>query len=698
MRFPGRLLRVLVFTAACLPGPAAWSLTCLVPVEGGDAAVTVWEIRPENEDPRFVGTQNGLFRIEGDRLVPVEGSDAAGNVWEIRPENEDPRFVGATLGLFRIVPLHDPVVENASGPVSVLRTSAHTFRWDVASECFEFVSGTFAVRLVGYPDQYPANSFPLLESETVRVEATVPIEAEDGGTVAALLQYRDSEAEDWRDLKNSQRTILVNWSAMDHAADWLARFGGWVAIGHALLFAGLLLAARRSARAWKILSDPVLNKAFLWFWFAMRHMPLLQRWPLGRWFEAVRARTDPTPHVPLPLTGPGQRTMSSADLTTEVGPRRRIWVQGNTGMGKTALVDHLAAQWFVGPAASSKKPWTLARAVGEYGYILMPIALRDHATVPVPEAPEDWLFDLAGRELARAGLPIADRQLLRGIVTSGSVVLVLDGANEVADGGAIHQFALRYPEVGLIVTSQNLPDTDTSHSFEVWRLPASIERAITPLLHVWLEKDRADAVVAAVEASPIRQDIRSGYDVRLLADLVDGGAAPEDLPEARMGLYEAMLARAKQSDGSAYPLPELCKVTWTAWVAGERQFVAGDTIPRTLLDPLLAPGVRIVRPAHDGRVEFRHDQMRGYLAARWAALHEVSPIDLFENAERIWRLARSEQQTVWGFFAEMIDSERGPRILEWATLQAERAELQVALRRVARRARWPSAESGLIDA
>lgn len=670
----------------------------LVRVEGSEVATAIDVILPPDEERRLVGAYNGLFRFDGDRLVPVEGGHIAEGITVIRPEGETPRLVGAENGLFQYWWMPNPQVVEGPGTISLLRSSAHSLRWKVSDACIaaELAKDRLAVRIEDMEGHFPANTFQLGDSDlpgTVGVVATVPVEAEDGGTLIAWLQYRDREDEPWRDLEGSRTVLNVNWGAIDHAMDWLSRFGGWAVAGHAVLFALLLVAARRSARAWKILADPVLNKSFLWFWFAMRHVPVLQRWLLSRWFDGRKQMVDAAPHVPLPLSGPGKSVPSTADLADEVRPGRRLWVQGNTGMGKTALFDHLVARYFDDPDEPRPPAWTLARAFRKYGYVAIPVALREHATLPVPAAPEDWIFEVVGRELARSRLAIADCQLLKGIVTSGRMVLVLDGANEVEDGGAILQFALRYPEVGLLVTSQTLPDADAARLFEVWRLPGSIESAVAPLLAAWLGDKRGREVTEAIAASPMREDIHSGYDVRLLADLVEGGTAPEALPEMRMGLYEAMLARAERADGSAYPLPELCRVAWSTWSTGRRRLAAGDDVPETLLAPLRAEGVRILRPVDGGSFEFRHDQMRGYLAARWAAVHEVSPVHLFEEPKGIWRLGRSEQQVVWGFFAELIGRERGPEVLDWATLHAERAELQVALRGVARRDHWPTPEA-----
>jgi hypothetical protein len=321
----------------------------------------------------------------------------------------------------------------------------------------------------------------------------------------------------------------------------------------------------------------------------------------------------------------------------------------------------------------------------------LPIALRDFAAVPVPTAPEQWLFDLVGRRLEAAGLRVEDARLLRGMLTSGYWVLVLDGANEVDDKGAIQQFARRFPQVGMLVASQAEPRAEAAPLFEVWKLPPDIGAATGPLLELYLGTERGAEVLRRIEAATIAADIRSGYDVRLVADLVAAGTDPWALPATRVDLYDAILRAA--DDG--YPVADLCRVAWTAWVEGRRDLRPGDNVRAELLEPLKRPGVRVVRPQDGETWHFRHDQMRAYLAARWAAEEEVSPVDLFEATPTIWRLARSEQQVVWEFFARLLDEDANREVLFWADEEAERAELQVALRRAERsRVNWKPPKHG----
>jgi hypothetical protein len=258
--------------------------------------------------------------------------------------------------------------------------------------------------------------------------------------VVATLGFRSTPAESFRPIPGSQTTVRVDWGPWDHAKDALRRFGPWALAGQTLLFGGLLLAARRRVWAWDVVTDPLWGKIGLWFWAALRFVPRMQRWVLERWRDALRGGT-PEAYLPMPLTGPEGREMRSTDIAAALAPGRRIWVEGAAGMGKTALVGQVVADWSAGTG-------DLGAAFARWGYVPLPIALREFADVPVPTAPEEWLFDLAGRRLEASGLRVEDARLLRGMLTAGYWVLLLDGANEVDDKGAVQQFARRFPRSG----------------------------------------------------------------------------------------------------------------------------------------------------------------------------------------------------------------------------------------------------------
>jgi hypothetical protein len=506
--------------------------------------------------------------------------------------------------------------------------------------------------------------------DAVAIYLTRRLQADrNGATVTATLGFRPTEGDAFEPIAGSEESVRIGWGPWDYAKDYLRTFGLSALAAQTAVFGALLLAARRSRAAWTLVTDPVWGKVGIQFWTLLRFWPGLQRWVLARWRDMLHREYPAEDYLPMPLAAPRGEGMMSAELAGALAPGQRMWLQGAAGMGKTVLIDHAVADWC--------GAGDLRVAFARWGYVPLPIALRDFADVAVPTAPEDWLFELAGRRLEAAGLRVEDARLLRGMLTTGYWVLLLDGANEVDDKGAVQQFARRFPQVGMLVTSQAEPRAEAVGLFEVWRLPEDIRAATGPLLALYLGPKRGAEVHRRIEAAPIAGDIRSGYDVRLVADLVAGGTDAWALPATRVELYDAMLEPA----GKDYPVADLCRVAWGAWVAGRRDLRPGDNIPPALLEPLKRPAVRVVR-AQDGEVwQFRHDQMRAYLAARWAAKEEVSPVNLFEATPGIWRRGKSEQQVLWEFFARLLDDDANRRVLAWADEEAERAELQVALRR-----------------
>ena len=670
-----------------------------VPDGSGNEMGPVFGITPTVEGEWLIEVYRGLFRYTSEGLVqaPDGSTIEIGSVDDITPTVEGEWLVGAEHGLFlarsyvrpQVIETPDRNIQNGEGV---------RLEWRLTSPCDRTYPqrGLFQIALGADDDPTRLGTWksPGLSDRNfergfqVETEDRIIVPGEDRDVVEAALLFRPSEDAEWEEIPGSRVELRIAWGWRDHALHQAAVLGPWALAIHAALFAGLLAAARRFAWPWRVMTDRALNKAFMWFWLALRHVPPLQRIVLARWFDATARRVEQQPFVPLPVTGPDEESRPSTELMSLLRPGCRLWLVGEPGMGKTALVEHLAARYFGGP--DDARDWTLARAYRRHRCILLPIALREFAHTPVPTAPENWLFDLAERAVAAAGVPIDDHALLRGMIADGGFVLVLDGANEVDDHGAIQQFALRYPGVGLLVTSQVRPEAEARRLFETWHLPPDIGDAVAPLLKLWLGAERGAATACAVERSPIRADLRSGYDLRLIADLVEGGVAPDALPDTRTGLYEAILERAGAAAGAPHLATDLSRIAWRMWLEGRRHIVEEDARAPGLLDAVTGDGARVAR-TRDGRVhEFRHDEMRGYLAARWVARETVSPLALLEDTPEVWRLPRSEQRVVWGFFADLVSPQDGGAVLEWAAEDERRAALQVSLRWIARRDRWPN--------
>ena len=161
-------------------------------------------------------------------------------------------------------------------------------------------------------------------------------------------------------------------------------------------------------------------------------------------------------------------------------------------------------------------------------------------------------------------------------------------------GAELELYAKGNPEVRILVTSQNLPNHAPA-SFEVWALPPTMGDAVESLLKLYLGKERGKEVYDYIANTPLKGTVSSGYDVRLLADLFEELGVTRGLPESRLGLYEAILAKVHLPDGSAYPVDELCKAAWALWCDGERQFFPGYYISSDLLEPLRTEDRKVVR-------------------------------------------------------------------------------------------------------
>ncbi len=653
----------------------------------------ITEITQPHNGVRLIRTYSGIYQLEDDAIsrVPIAGNTRLGEILTITsPDERGVRLIGTVNGLFRLSPFIKPVISDNRSALLAENGKEYTFRWDLDLACAPNRSwGDLLQVVLSESGETLETEIHLREStsETNRlhVSARTMISPHDGPELKAFLKYRDDSLPDpWVRVPGSETTINIGSRVEDDTTDDARRYGFWIVVAHTLFFFASFIKAPSLPWAWRVMTDPLWGKFGLWFNFLLRHSPPSQRWLLRGWFNKTRSHISRSPYLQTPLTDADGGAISSSDLISKLSPAKRLWIQGVSGMGKTRLLEEMIADYF----CSSDLP-TPAKTNSAFGFIPIPIALRNFAAVAVPAVPENWIFDITARTLESAGFNIEDLGLLRSILTSGYFVLILDGANEVDDQGAILQFARRYPNVGLVVTSQTVPDAEDG-IFDVWKLPPDIQAAIDPLLKLYLDEERGTAAFNALKSSAIKEDIHSGYDVRLLADLIDGGVTPTALPHSRLALYESMLSSVSSVDGTPYRAEALCEISWKMWAEGRRDLTPGQNISEPLFNPLIEKRVKIVQTLDGEHYEFRHDQMRGYLAARWAAVHEVSPINLFKKAQPdIWRIQRGDQQVVWEFFAEMIEPAEGAKILHWSTLEAERAALQVALRRVALRDNWP---------
>jgi|SRR5271166_229175 len=169
-------------------------------------------------------------------------------------------------------------------------------------------------------------------------------------------------------------------------------------------------------------------------------------------------------------------------------------------------------------------------------------------------------------------------------------------------------------------------------------------------------------------------------------------------PSDRVALYRAMLARANGPDGRPLRLEGLEQLAWTMVTHRRRRIVADDEkgLGVATLQALEKKGVRIVQPIGPEH-EFRHDQMRAFLAALW--LVEESPtlpaLQKTVVEAGAFGLNRRDQEELWSFVAPLLTSTDLEALwrfangdpVEWAilvaALQAEADQRGITLVRVA---------------
>jgi hypothetical protein len=433
----------------------------------------------------------------------------------------------------------------------------------------------------------------------------------------------------------------------------------------ALANAVLFLFARRSAWAWRVATDDRLGTWILRLaTLALSHFPKAQIWILDLYFRRRRAKMPAAPpFLPLPLTSGDGRVDVSEKALAPPWSGRRLWVQGSSGMGKTALFRHVTEAHF-------RDHDTAFAAFAKWGCVVVAFAARDFAGSGEDKDDSAWVVDAVRATLSSQRVTFADEKLLSRFLESGSIGVAIDGLNEVDRTRAITAFTRRFDAAPMLVTSQQ----SGGERFTTWRLPADIRAFTADLLREYLDKDAAAALMRRISASGLKDAIRSGYDVRLIIDLARPDPLHAPLPADRLGLYAAVIAAGWPEVSEETRREQLNRTAAAAWrMVSERK--PNEDMRRLKPDTDLAADllvaladapekdrkpVRLIRRVGGGGFEFVHDQMHAYLAARWFTQDGfgVTELEKMIEASTIWTQAPEERRTLWGFAAALLDHER----------------------------------------
>jgi hypothetical protein len=465
--------------------------------------------------------------------------------------------------------------------------------------------------------------------------------------------------------------FMVRTSYKEVIIDWVKQIGSWAAIGYGtmtiLVFVGLVLGSRWSRRCFELLTDPLVRRFGIYFGFALKHVRLIRLWVFERYYQRVKANLkidhEYVDRLVRRIDGSGLLTTM---LLEDLMVHPHIWLWGKPGTGKTEAVNMLMRKYFA--AASLRQAWKR--------YKFIPIA------VPLRHVTGRSLVEAAIDELRQNEMPFDDEKYFKRFFPSGDFLLLLDGFNEVAlDEVAVLGIP---PSVRVLVTSQTRVQ-ETGEGVERLELSPVTPDFAGRLLLAFLGEEKGREAKAEV-AKSLWDEIESGYDVKLIADLFGAG---RKLPSNVLKLYDSLFYWAAALYSDDYPMQAVAQFAWNCWKQVKRRFKADETLSVDRLKPLQSAGIVVGRGTD---FEFRHDLMRGYLAACWAVKYAAASAVTVERLreKEIWNLSPSDQESVFTFLTRLIETKEDLRLVgEFAAKEPQvRVVLLECVKKAASKKRW----------
>jgi hypothetical protein len=384
----------------------------------------------------------------------------------------------------------------------------------------------------------------------------------------------------------------------------------------------------------------------------------------------------PAPFLPLPLDLPPRPQEPSDRVVAPPWKNRRLWIQGNSGMGKTALFQHAISGHY-------RHNGSAFDAFEKYGSIVVAFSARDVSDGGEDKFEPDWVIKGIKGTLSKSGLTFDDERLLKRMLESGTIAVAIDGLHEADRAKSVEAFARAFSAAPMLVTSQ----LSGGQQFDTWHLPADMRDFIHDLLQLYLGKTDADTVMRRITQSGLNESISSGYDVRLVIELTQGDVANAVLPRDRIGLYAAVIDKAWPEETASVKHEQQMQTAAAAWkMVSERK--PHENIRRMKLDVDLdgqlltalaeAPDrfkkpIRLIRQVGTTAFEFVHDQIHAYLAACWFTQEgfTIQELEKMVAGSAIWSHGIPARHTLWGFVSALLDN---ARLIALWTLVEDREE------------------------
>jgi hypothetical protein len=642
----------------------------------------------------LVGGFGGLYYYDNQNLVPVPGSFRL--IWGTTTilETRLGILVGDRSGLFmagRALSDAKVILENRKDLDGIAPTKLGIqVSLSVNHPCAA-VAGAWGLKIVPIYDGQKLDPIPAeglhRDGNTVSFHANVPFPAIGKWTFQVISSTLKEDVGRPPEPIKIVTPGFFSWLIMHWQA--LAESFGFLLAALNLL---VLVAARYSPAAWRIATDGSWGKSVLLPQrLLLSHCRGAQLWILDLYVQRRRRKYSDqvTPFLALPLSNNDDRKVDSDSVLGRLASSRHVWIQGTAGMGKTAIFLHLRDIHFGGTEGNA---FTIFR---RDRYVLVPIEARRFPEAPFSEHKNasSWVVACVQSILSEGGLTFDDQSLLRAMLNKGTLAIAIDGINEVAREQAVYHFASEFEAAPLLITSQ----TSGELPFEVWRLPGSIYEHVYALLELYLGEKRAKELAIRLRNTGLLWHLRSGYDVRLIIELVESALEEPRLPEDRIGLYRTTVQVAAPIDEERLEL--LRAAAWKILSDREpneekRRMIPDQDLPGDLLAQLEAVrererrSIRLIRLSPPG-YEFVHDQMNSYLAACWFVRRPTVSImcDLLDKS-KIWHEGREAQFILWDFVAQMLDRTPLEDLWVFAGDDDRRSVLGGALAKRAEREGW----------
>lgn len=410
----------------------------------------------------------------------------------------------------------------------------------------------------------------------------------------------------------------------------------------------LIFLSRWYQGALELFTWPWLQRGSLYVGFLLCYIRFVRLWVFERYYQELKQEfAEDRRYLTAEIKRPDGTTVEPDKLLGELKKHPHILIQGEPGTGKTELLKRVLKIYCAAPS--------LRRAFKLHGFILIMVRLRDFGG-PAETGDDTTIANLARLALKAKDMLFHDKTLFARLVRRKDFLIILDGLNEADIDKQAIKFVASSPKVRVLATSQ----TPLSHDLiEVYQLPAMTPRFAKQLLAAFLEKGQADHVYT-VTTEEFWGNIRSGYDVRLIQNAVE---QKRPVPTTRLELFDATI----RSAGEQYPLHILYEYAWVLWKKKERLFGEDEKLTSSLIVPLQEAKVVVARGS---KREFRHDLMRGYLAACWA-VREAGSVEVTIsrlNEDEVWRLGVSEQNLVFPFLTDLLKApEELQQVMQFAT-------------------------------